>query len=126
LERKREAHSIRYMDVAERLTGKGMFRTAKETARLDERDVVMRWLAELGSHPDQQVFVHRDWGTIVAVAQRQDPVGVFWTDGGTTWYAVPPGAVGDDHLTPEQVKHVMLEALTSPGPPEWPQWRTLI
>lgn len=109
-------------DVAERLTGW----RGRDTARLDERDTVAGWLTELPRASDQQVFVHRSWGTVVAVADGKHPVNVFWTDGDTTWYAVPPGTVEDQDLTPEQVKHVLLEALTSPGPPSWPQWRVLV
>jgi len=48
------------------------------------------------------------------------------SDGEKSWFAVPPGAVDDRDLTPEQVEHILLDALTASGPPEWPDWRYLV
>lgn len=97
-----------------------------DTAGLDERDIVKGWLVKLGRVSDQQVLVHRGWGTVTAVVGDDGgPAAVFWSDGDTTWHAVPPEAIKDTDLTPEQVTYVVLDALTSSGPSEWPQWRVL-
>ena len=113
-------------EFAERLTRRGLFGVKSEEAPLDARDVVRGWLHDLGSGRDQQVFVHRSWGTLAAVPDRGQPVSVLMTDGGDpTWFAVPPGAGDDTDLTPEQIEWIMLDALTSSGPPDWPQWRPL-
>jgi hypothetical protein len=114
-------------DVAERLTSRGLFRTTSDTAALSDDETVRRWLRELQLQRDQQIFVHRPWGTVVAVADRRHTVQVFFTDGDKTWVAVPPGA-GDDtkDLTPAQVSLVVLDALTASAPPAWPDWRYLI
>lgn len=115
------------MDIAERLTGRGLFRALeRDTAALDDRATVQRWLREWRPDRDQQVFVHRPWGTVVAVADGRLPISVFMSDGDKSWFAVAPGAPDDQELTPEQVEHVLLDALTSTGPPTWPEWRYLI
>lgn len=113
-------------DRAERLSGQGRGEPAHDVAELGDRDVIQGWLRQLGPQGDQQVLVHRRWGTVVAVADGRSPVSVFWTDGDTTWYAVPPGVPGEQDLESQQVEHVVLDALTSPGPPSWPDWRVLL
>jgi hypothetical protein len=112
-------------DVAERLTGRGPFRVSREEAPLADRRTVQGWLRELRPDRDQQVLVHRSWGTVAAVAGDHRPVTVVMSDGKNSWYAVPPGAADDQALTPGQVEHIMLDALSSSGPPEWPDWRSL-
>ena len=109
-------------DVAERLTG-GLLHLQREQAELSDRDAVQRWLREMRPEHDTQVFVHRPWGTVVAVADRGESVGVFLSDGKKTWIAAAPGAADDGHLTPEQIEYVLLDALTAPGPPTWAEWR---
>jgi hypothetical protein len=75
---------------------------------------------------DTQVFVHRPWGTVVAVADSGESVGLFLSDGKKTWIAAAPGATDGQYLTPEQIEYVLLDALTAPGPPHWAEWRDLI
>lgn len=110
----------------------GLFRGAdRESTSLDDRDTVLGWLRSLRSGTDRQVFVHRDWGTVAAVAEARypDDIGVFLSDGETSWVAVAPGGpekIEDCHLTPDQVEHVVLDALTSAERPAWPDWRYLI
>ena len=111
-------------DVAERLTG-GLLRLQREQAELSDRDTVQRWLREMRPEHDTQVFVHRPWGTVVAVADRGESVGVFLSDGKKTWIAAAPGATDGQYLTPEQIEYVLLDALTAPGPPDWAEWRDL-
>lgn len=65
-------------------------------------------------------------GTVVAVADRGESIGVFLSDGKKTWYAAAPGATEDQPMTPEQIEYVLLDALTVPGPPAWAEWRYLI
>jgi hypothetical protein len=67
-------------DVAERLTG-GLLHLQREEAELSDRDTVQRWLREMRPEHDTQVFVHRPWGTVVAVADRGESVGAFLSDG---------------------------------------------
>jgi hypothetical protein len=112
-------------DVAERLTG-GLLRLQREQAELSDRDTVQRWLREMRPEHDTQVFVHRPWGTVVAVADRGESVGLFLSDGKKTWIAAAPGATDGQYLTPEQIEYVLLDALTAPGPPDWAEWRDLI
>ncbi len=115
----------RPMDVVERLSGKPLLRPRREQTTLDDRDTVQRWLHELGD-ADRQVLVHRSWGTVAAVADGKHPVEVVMADGESAWAAEPPGAESQRGLTPEQVTHVVLDALTSPAPPGWPAWRCLV
>ncbi|GAA4571697.1 hypothetical protein GCM10023176_32990 [Micromonospora coerulea] len=110
------------MDVAERLTG-GLLHLEQEQADLSDRDTVRRWLRELRPEHQTQVFVHRQWGTVVAVADRGQSVGVFLSDGKKTWIAPAPGTTDGQHLTPEQIEYVLLDALTAPGPPTWAEWQ---
>ena len=112
-------------DLAERLSGKVLGAPGAEQTTLDDRTTVQRWLHDLGA-TDQQVLVHRPWGTLAAVADGRHPVEVVMSDGESSWTAEPPGADGMRRLTPEQVQHVVLDALTSTGPPEWPAWRRLV
>ncbi|WP_460662930.1 hypothetical protein [Kribbella swartbergensis] len=113
-------------ETAERLTGRGLFRTTKESAELSDRETVQRWLRELSPDRDQQIFVHRSWGTVAAVADRHHPLGVYLADGDKSWFAAAPGATDKQGLTPDQIEHIMLDALTSPERPQWPEWRYLV
>jgi hypothetical protein len=113
-------------DVAMRDTGSGLFRIQSESVALNDRETVQRWLRELRPERDQRIFVHRSWGTLVAIADRREPVTVLLTDGETTWCATIRGTTNEQPLTPEQIEHVMLDALTSPAPPDWPEWQVLI
>jgi hypothetical protein len=107
-------------------TGPGPFRIQSESVALTNRETVQRWLRELRPERAQRIFVHRSWGTLVAIADRRDPVNVFLTDGETTRFATTRGTTNEQPLTPEQIEHVMLDALTSPAPPDWPEWRVLV
>jgi hypothetical protein len=113
-------------DVAERLTGRGLFRVARESAELSDRGTVQRWLRELHRARNQQVLVHRRWGTIGAVADGRHPVTVILATEEKSWYAAAPGAADDQALTPDQVEHVLLDALTASSRPQWPDWRYLV
>jgi hypothetical protein len=64
-------------------------------------------------------------GTVAAVAGGGRPTGVVMSDGDKPWFAAAPGAADGQDLTPDQVEHVMLDALSSSAPPEWAQWRRL-
>jgi len=116
----------RVQDVAERLTGRGLFRVARDSAALSDRETVRRWLRGLHAERDQQVLIHRRWGTIAAVADGHHPVTVILSDGEKSWYAAAPGAADDQELTPDQIEHVLLDALTASSRPQWPDWRYLI
>ena len=108
-------------DVAERLSG-GLLHVTAERAELTDRPTVQRWLRELRPQHQTQIFVHRPWGTVVAVADRNESVPVFLTDGDRTWIASAPGGADRERLTAEQVEHVLLDALTSAERPRWPDW----
>jgi hypothetical protein len=110
-------------DIAERLTSRGLVRIDRETAQLTDRETVQRWLRELSPDRDQQIFVHRPWGAIAAVADGHHALGVYLADGDKSWVAAAPGAPDDLDLTPDQIEHIMLDALTSPERPDWPDWR---
>ena len=112
-------------DVAERLTGRGPFRVTRRSATLDDPETVRGWLRELTTARDDQVLVHRPWGTVAAVADGRHSVTVVMTDGHRSWFATVPGSADEPNLTPAQVEHVMVDALTAPGRPEWPEWRPL-
>ncbi|TDD20080.1 hypothetical protein E1218_23045 [Kribbella turkmenica] len=107
-------------------TGPGLFRIQSESVALTDRDTVQRWLRELRPGRAQRIFIHRSWGTLVAIADRRGPVNVLLTDGETTWFATIRGTTNEQPLPPEQIEHVMLDALTSPAPPDWPEWRVLV
>jgi hypothetical protein len=109
-------------EVAERLTRHGLFRVDREAVSLSDGDTVRLWLRRLASERDQQVLVHRPWGTVAAVADGRNPLTVVMSDGEHSWVAAAPGSVDDQDLTPEQVEHVMLDALASSARPEWPKW----
>ncbi|HZB48494.1 MAG TPA: hypothetical protein VE547_05320 [Mycobacteriales bacterium] len=113
-------------DVAERLTPRGLFRVDRDSASLSDRGTVQTWLRELHQDSRQQVFIHRPWGTIVADTDRQHPVTVILFDGEKSWVATAPGAGERQALTPEQVEHIMLDALTADSRPQWPDWHYLI
>ena len=110
-------------DVAELLTTRGPLRVDSETTSLDDRETVQQWVRGLRPEAGQQVFVHRPWGTLAAVAEGRHPVSVVLSDGKDSWFATAPGATD---LTPEQVEHVVLDALTSSERPQWPEWKPLI
>jgi len=97
----RRDRSVRLQDVAERLTRRGLFRMDGDSASLDDRGTVLAWLRDMRPERDQQVLVHRRWGTIVAVADGRHPVGVFLYDGEKSWLASAPGAGEDQELTPD-------------------------
>lgn len=121
-----DAPAERSTDRVERLTGQGWLRAvATEQTTLDDRDTVRRWLRDLSEADDQQVFVHRSWGTVVAVANGRDPVGVLLSDGEKSWFAAPPGAPDDQNLTPDEVELVVLDALVAERAPRWPDWHSL-
>lgn len=111
------------VDRAERLTSSEAG-VRKELVGLDERDVVRGWLRELGPGCDYQVFVHREWGTVFVVPD-EEAVSVLWTDGHSSWVAVPPGAADEKALTPQQIEQIVLNATSSSGPPQWPDWSAL-
>lgn len=114
-------------DVAERLSTYSLFRTRAETVELDDRETVRRWLRELDPDLQQQVHIRRPWGVIAAVSDRRYPVSVVVQEpDGRSWGAYLPGADHREHLTPEQVEHVMLAALTSTGRPDGPDWRPIL
>jgi hypothetical protein len=116
----------RLEDVAELLTGRGLFRVERESAPLSDRGTVQRWLRELHRERNQQLLVHRRWGTIGAVADGRNPVSVILHDGEKSWFATAPGAADDQELTGDQVEHILLDALTAGSPPQWPDWHYLI
>lgn len=118
--------SVQLEEVAERLTRRGLFRVDRDAASLNDRGTVRTWLHELRPERDQQVAVHRGWGTIVAVADGRNPVSVILYDGEKSWFATAPGAPEDQGLTPGQVEHILLDALTADSRPQWPDWHYLV
>jgi hypothetical protein len=122
----RRDRSVQLEDVVERLTRRGLFQVDRDSASLNDRGTVRTWLHELRPERDQQVFVHRRWGTIVAVADRRHPVGVILHDGERSWFATAPGAPDNQDLTPDQVEHILLDALTADSRPQWPDWHYLV
>jgi hypothetical protein len=113
-------------DVAERLVRTGLFRVRAQRVPLSDVETVRRWLHELDPDLDHQVHVRRRWGVIAAVSDHRRPVSVVMADvDDRAWGAYPPGSGQDADLTPEQVEHVMLDALHSAERPAWPQWRRL-
>ena len=113
-------------DVAERLTRRGLFRVDRDSASLSEHGTVRTWLRQLYPTCDQQILVHRHWGTIGAVADRRHPVTVIRHDGDKSWFATAPGAADRQPLTPDQVEHILLDALTADRHPQWPDWHYLV
>ncbi len=106
-------------------------RIVTETASLGEVETVRRWIRTLRPEDDQQVHVRRRWGTVAAVTDRKHPVRVFLSDGEHAWVAEPQGGAatttgGYADMTPEQVEHVMVDALSSPERPQWPKWSDLL
>ena len=86
---------------------------------------MQQWLRELRPEFDQQILVHRPWGTMLAVADKIHPISVLLTVGEQAWFAVPPGADDDTELTAHQIETIMLDALTSATQPTWPDWRQM-
>lgn len=113
-------------DVAERLTRRGLFRVDRDSAPLSEHGTVRTWLRQLYPTCNQQILVHRHWGTIGAVADRRHPVTVILYDGDKSWFATAPGAADHQPLTPDQVEHILLDALTADRRPQWPDWHYLV
>ena len=112
-------------EMAERLTNKGRMRLEQDTAALGDVDLVRTWLRDLRPGQDQQILVHRGWGTVAAVADKSDSIEVVRSDSAGPYYAVAPGAPDKAALTSDQVERIVIDALTSPGPPSWPEWREL-
>ena len=114
-------------DIVERLTTTRRFppRVEQETASLGDEEIVRGWVRALRPERDQQVHVRRTWGVVAAVCDGKWPIGVFFTNGERSWVAEPPGG-GPSDLTPEQVEHVVVDALTSTQRPTWPEWRPLV
>jgi hypothetical protein len=101
-------------------------RTVAESVELTDATTVRRWLHDLTPGEDVTIVVHRWWGAIAVVASGADPVSVFLSEPeGTTFYAVAPRAPDDQHLTADQVERIVIDALTSIRPPDWPDWREL-
>ena len=113
-------------DVAVRLTGQGRGEIEKEVVPLTDRHTVLRWLREMRDVPDQQVWVHRPWGLIVAVTSIHSPITVLFHDGENVWTAEPPNSIQESELTPDQAEYVVLEALTVAEVPSWPHWDKLM
>jgi hypothetical protein len=117
-------------EYVERITFVGRWwqkkRIQAEPVELSEEATVRRWLRELAPGQDVTIMVHRSWGAVVAVADGKGPVSVFLADDREMpLYAVAPGAPKDQHLTPDQVEDILVDALTSAVPPEWPDWHAL-
>jgi hypothetical protein len=113
-------------DVAERLSSHSLLRVTTESVALSDHETVRQWLRDLDPDLRQQVHIRRTWGVVAAVTDHRDPVGVVMADADNrSWGAYVPGADEKEPLTPEQVESVMLDALTSPERPSWPDWRRL-
>jgi len=115
---------------AERTTSIGRWwqrkRSISELVDVSDEATVRRWVSEIEPGQDVTVVVRRPWGTIAVVAGGKHPPSVFLADDtDTPRYAVAPGAPGDQHLTPDEVERIVVDALTSAGPPDWPDWREL-
>ena len=93
---------------------------------LTDRETVRSWVRALRPDRDEQVMVHRPWGSLAAVSDGKHPVGVILSDGEHTWVAEVPGAADQKDLTLEQVEHVVLDGMTSSARPQWPAWRLLV
>ncbi len=126
--RRAEQRASPPMDVAARVTTSGSSgrQVTRESAPLSDRDTIRIWMRDLRPESRAQVFVHRPWGTVVAVAEGRDPITVIMSEGDHAWFATAPGAAEEQALTPEQVEHVILDALSASGRPAWPDWRELI
>jgi hypothetical protein len=104
------------------MVGRGWRRIDHEVVALTDRKTVQAWVRELRTEHDVTLLVHRFWGTVAAVADGHS-VAVLMSDGEEVWTAEIPG-MGQD-LTLDQIEHVILDALDSPGPPAWPDWRKI-
>lgn len=96
-------------------------RVKQEVASLSDEEVVRRWVRSLRLESKDTMIVHRPWGSVAAVCDGKHPIAVFLTDGEHTWSAEPSGAADQTALAPEQVEHVVLDALTSSQRPQWPR-----
>jgi hypothetical protein len=99
--RKSEAKQRPPENIAERLTGRRPVR--REVAELSDHHTVRSWLRELHTAADQQVWVHRPWGAVYAVAYRGWPVAVLMSDNETGWHARPPTTMHTIDLTPTRL-----------------------
>jgi hypothetical protein len=97
-----------------------------ELVDVSDEATVRRWVREIEPGRDVTIVVRRAWGGVAVVATGKHPASVFLADDRETpRYAVAPGAPDDQHLTPDEVEDIIVDALTSAGPPEWPDWREL-
>jgi hypothetical protein len=108
------------VDIAERVASDRKAEAGGEQVPVADSATVQQWLRDLG--PDVTVLVHRPWGTVAAQGSGKRPINVFLSEGASAWFAVPPGATDDHLLTPLQVEHIVLEAMSSPQRPAWPRW----
>ena len=122
----RDLFRDRPREWARRFTPRRLFGVAVEEAALADHQTVQRWARELRPDRDQAIVVFRSWGAVFAEALGHRPVQVVLSHGGKSWVAAVPGSDDDRDLTPDQVEHVLLDALTSSGPPSWPVWRHLV
>jgi hypothetical protein len=125
LRRRRNADVPGIVEVAERLAGTGRSGVTAETCELTDSETVRRWLFELSADRDQQLLVHRSWGSLAVAPDRKRAASVILSDGEHSWFAVPPGADDKAELTPEQIEHVVIDALGGSSRPKWPDWRSL-
>ena len=114
------------LELAERLAPRSpQTPPGGEQVTLSDGATVQQWLREM--RPDVTVMVHRPWGTIAAQGAGPRQVNVFLLGEGTNaWFAVPPEPADDHALTPHQVEHIVLDAMTSADRPAWPQWVELV
>jgi hypothetical protein len=109
----------------DRLTSRGRRDVDCESTTLDDRETVLKWVRDLRPDQDVQIFVNRSWGVVFASGGDGQPPGVIMGDGEHAWYAVPPGGGEKANLTPEQLERLMLEAMSSPDRPSWPDWHQI-
>jgi hypothetical protein len=107
-----------------RLTSSGRRDVEVEETTLDDQETVLSWVRGLRQDRDQ-VFIDRSWGTVVALAADGRPPGVILSDEEHTWHAVPPGGGEKADLSPEQLEQLMLDVMSSPERPTWPDWHQL-
>jgi len=122
---RRDAEVPGGVEVAERLIGTGRSDVSAETCELTDSATVRRWLFELSTDRDQQLLVHRSWGSLAVVPDRKRAASVILSDGKHSWFAVPAGADDKAELTPEQIERVVIDALGGSSRPQWPDWRPL-
>ena len=122
--RKAPAEQVRKEGV-QRLTSRGRRDVDSEETTLDDHATVLRWVRDLRSARHVQVFVDRSWGVVVASSGDGEPPGVIVGDGENAWYAAPPGGGKKANLTQDQLEQLMIEVLSSPERPKWPEWHEL-